>query len=83
MKNLENMFTKNEKLSIAELASSNGGAIWFDSSKGLYINGMEVDAWVFRLALMGFDVYSPVESDGNDHTGDVTTISDNHIETNY
>jgi hypothetical protein len=40
---------------------------FFDSRKKLYIKRIEVDAWTFRLALMGFDVAMPAEDDGSNH----------------
>ena len=83
MRKLKNLFTESEVICLNSLKSIEGGAIFFDSSKGLYINGMLVDAWTFKLALMGFDVAQPDEDDGNDHTEDVTVISHNNIETNY
>jgi hypothetical protein len=83
MRKLEELFSSNEVLENEEKAVVSGGAIFFDSRKKLYINGIEVDAWTFRLALMGFDVAMPAEDDGGNHEDDMTIVDGNSIQTNY
>lgn len=61
---MKNIFL--EPLSHAELSHVTGGRnYYFDSTKGLYVNGMLVDSWRFKLALLGYDVSRPeiIEND--------------------
>lgn len=71
MKKLERLngelFETLKKNEISTIAEIEGGLkhVFFDSSKGLYVNGMLVDEWAFKLTLLGYDVARPIEIENN------------------